>query len=99
MGLLLDGSLTRRRRLYWTNLELPSDMAENVKSGNPDDCMDEGRALYKHGKEAFVRTLCSSWTGDPDKPHANSRIPILVDDDNFDEPQQLRPHEAETLSC
>lgn len=95
--IMLDGSLTRRRRLYWTNLNLPNDVAACVSHGDPDACMDAGRTLYKHGPERFVRTICSSWTGDANEPRANTRLPVLVDDVNLEGGRQLRPHEAEKL--
>ena len=95
--IIMDGSFTRRRRLYWTNISLPQDVSECVVKGNPDSCMDDGRTLFKHGKENFVRTICGSWTGDANNPRANTRLPILVDDDHHEEPQHLRACEAELL--
>ncbi|RPG35949.1 MAG: hypothetical protein CBB72_005020, partial [Muricauda sp. TMED12] len=95
--ILLDGSRTRRHRLYWTNLKVPDDIANSMPAYSPDECMDEGRSLVKHGKEQYIRTICASWSGDPDCPEANTRLPIYVDDENCEELQQLRAHEAEKL--
>jgi len=94
---LLNGSFTTRNRLYWTNLVLPSDIANSVPHGDPNTCMDVGRTLQLY--KGNVRTICSSWTGDPNNPTANTRLPVLVDDvkDGDGQPQQLRPHEAELL--
>jgi hypothetical protein len=61
--MLIDGSRTRRNRLYWTNLDLPENMQECIPKSDPDDCMDEGRVLEKHGADEYVKTICSSWTG------------------------------------
>ena len=48
--ILLDGSRTRRKRLYWTNLKLPSDIEKDMPWYNPDECLDEGRSFLKQGK-------------------------------------------------
>ena len=93
---LMDGGYTRRKRLFWTNLELPADIALCVPTLDPDQCMDTGRTLVRHNK-GYVATICGSWTGDVNNPVANTRLPILVIDEKYSELQQLRVHEAELL--
>ena len=96
----LDFSNTRRQRAYWTNIQLPTDFAKHPKPLNPDECMDAGRKVYRYEQDDgrhYVRTIGKSWRGDPDSPVADTRLPVLVRDEQHEQPQHLRPHEAERL--
>jgi hypothetical protein len=66
---------------------------------DPNRCMEGGRTVQRYtayGREC-VRPIGKSWRGDPDSPVADTRLPVLVDDELFNEPQQLKPVEAERL--
>ena len=95
-----DHSSTRRKRAYWTNLEI--DLESTIMHLTPidgDQFMDDGRTLVKvksNDKEQ-VRTIGKSWKGSAEEPVANTKMPVLVNDVKHDDPQQLRPHEAEQL--
>ena len=94
-----DFSNTRRGRDFWSNIDVGLGFASVPKPLNPDLCMDAGRTLqrFESGGQSYVRTIGGSWSGDPDNPVANTRVPVLVYDVKFDDMQQLRPHEAEKL--
>ena len=61
--------------------------------------MDQGRKVQRYFAESRmnVRPLGGSWQGDPMSPHAATNKPLLVIDELHDDPQQLRPEEAEAL--
>ena len=61
--------------------------------------MDPGRRIQKHpsSKGYYSRPIGASWHGNPDSPVANTNAPVLVFDENSDEPQHLRVNEAEHL--
>ena len=65
-----DFSYTQRRRVYWTNMELPSDfdVHRDPKRDPNADCMDKCRTVelpVKTSTGHCVRTINSSWSGDP----------------------------------
>lgn len=61
--------------------------------------MDAERIVinYKAYGQDCVHPIGASWRGPPNDPIANTSRPVLVQDENHDCPQQLRPHEAELL--
>ena len=61
--------------------------------------MDPGRTVQKHQVKDRLqcRTIGASWEGDPSNPTAATNAPVLVFDEAHDDPQQLRPEEAERL--
>ena len=61
--------------------------------------MDPGRKVdtYTAYGRQCVRPIGKSWTGPAEQPIAATRLPVLVHDEKFRQPQQLRPHEAERL--
>ena len=93
-----DYSFTKRNRAYWHNFSKPIVLPDHSTMG-PNVCMDAGRRIQPcaaYSREC-VRPLGSSWRGNPALPYANTRLPVLVDDELFDEPQHLRPEEAGRL--
>lgn len=98
-----DHSYTRRVRLWWTNIPVPDDYAELTEGFSPlrdyDSCMDPGRTVhpYEVAGKTTVRTIGKSWRGDPHNPIADTSVPVLVTDEQFEKPQHLRPSEAEKL--
>ena len=95
-----DHSYTRRRRAYWTNFALPDDYtADFPRKSEPNECMDAGRTVHRvmNGGQLVVRTIGKSWRGDPSRPGADTLLPVLVDDRDFEKVQHLRPAEAERL--
>jgi len=92
-----DHSYTCRRRAYWTNIPLPDDFTQGYEPKDSNDCMDPGRKVQKLPTRGRLSTLPigASWKGDPNDPVASTNRPILVIDENHDEPQHLRPEEAE----
>ena len=94
-----DHSYTKRTRAYWTDLDLPSDFKKDFPPLDPDECMDPGRKVQRymaHGRRC-VRPIGASWTGTDEEPVADTGMPLLIDDEQHDDPQHLRPHEAEKL--
>ena len=94
-----DYSYTRRKRAYWTNIVIDPSILQGGEHKDPNSAMDPGRRVQKHpsSKGYYCRPIGASWKGDPDKPVANTNAPVLVFDENFDEPQHLRVNEAERL--
>ena len=45
----------------------------------------------------FLRPIGGSWEGDPQHPTAATNKPLLIIDEQYDDPQHLRLHEAEQL--
>ena len=98
----MDHSFTKRVRAYWTNIQFgDEDFNKSTPPQNADDCMDKGRSIIRYQLQAYgrpcVRSIGSSWKGDSDQPIANTNVPVLVQDEGHEQPQQLRPHEAEKL--
>ena len=92
-------SFTRRRRAYWTNFEIPKDWNKHLSPQDPNTVLDDGRRIQKHvsTKGLYVKPIGASWSGDENSPTASTNAPVLVFDEAYDEPQHLRPHEAEGL--
>ena len=92
-------SYTARNRAYWTNFNMPIGFKGSSGPLNPDDCCDPGRTMirYKAYHKLRVHPIGHSWKGDPNSPVADTRKPVLVRDEIHDEPQHLRPQEAERL--
>ena len=61
--------------------------------------MDPGRKIQKIPSRGRLCTLPlgASWKGDSEDPVASTNRPVLVIDENHDEPQHVRPEEAEQL--
>ena len=94
-------SYTKRNRMYWClNWDPPADFKDaHAPKLNVDECMDKGRSIVRyeaHGT-TWVKPIGKSWKGDPHQPRADTRVPVLVRDDDCDELQHLRPHEAQLL--
>ena len=91
-------SFTKRNRAYWSNY-LEAGQLPPPTPGNPNCCMDPGRTVqtYLAYNKPCVRPVGKSWCGDPQRPKAATSLPILVNDELYDKPQQLRPVEAERL--
>ena len=94
-----DHSFTCRRRAYWTDIPLPDDFTKGYEPKESNDCMDPGRKLQKIPTRGRLSTLPigASWKGNPGDPVASTNRPVLVIDENHDEPQHLHPEEAEEL--
>ena len=65
-----DVSTNRRNRVYWTNIQCPTDRAKLTEGFSPIDantCMDTGRSCepYKVCGKTTIRTIGGSWIGDP----------------------------------
>ena len=91
-----DHSFTKRRRAYWTNITLPSNFKDGWPPLDPQECMGAGRKIQRyaaHGRMC-VRPLGASWEGDDFAPTAATGKPLLVIDEQHDDPQQIRPEEA-----
>ena len=75
------------------------DWREGLRPRDPDTCMDPGRTVqtYPASGKDYVRPLGASWSDGPEGPVANTRRPLLVNDQTRDEAQHVRPHEAEQL--
>ena len=97
-----DYSMARRVRAYWSNIPMPDDIAQltsGYSPGDPNTCMDPGRTVEPYfidGKQT-MRTIGGSWSGDPDSPVADTRVPVIVHDEQFEKAQHLRVNEAERL--
>ena len=99
-----DYSMARRVRAYWSNIQMPDDIAQPTSGYSPGDpntctCMDPGRTVEPYfidGKQT-MRTIGGSWSGDPDSPVADNRIPVIVHAEQFEKTQHLRLNEAEGL--
>lgn len=97
-----DHSYTRRVRSYWSNFVFPVDPS-HLTAGypplDPNSVMDPGRTVepYHVDGKVTVRTIGKSWRGDPHNPEANTTVPVIVHDEQFQKAQQLRPSEAERL--
>ena len=94
-----DYSTTKRRRAYWHNFDIPETWADELAPVDPDTCMNPGRKVirYRAGGRLCVRPITSSWTGSPDDPRAASNKKLMVNDEEFDSPQDILPEEAEKL--
>ena len=98
-----DFSFTRRRRAYWTNIELPVDFLKTRTPQDGDECMDEGRTLirdfksYGQDQGPYVRTIGKSWKDTPQGVVAFTGRPVLVQDESTGKVEHLRPEEAERL--
>ena len=94
-----DYSYTRRKRAYWTNIAIDPMALQGGEHKDPNSAMDPGRRIQKHhsSKGYYSRPIGASWHGKPDSPVANTNAPVLVFDENHDEPQHLRVNEAERL--
>ena len=66
---------------------------------DPNDCILPGRTVltYRASGRQCVRPIGKSWSGPVDKPIADTRLPILVRDEKFEDDQHLLPPEAEGL--
>jgi hypothetical protein len=97
-----DYSMARRVRAYWSNIQMPDDMAEltaGYSPGDPNTCMDPGRTIEPYfidGKKT-MRTIGGSWSGDPDSPIADTAVPVVVHDEQFEKAQHVRVNEVERL--
>ena len=95
----LDYNYTKAYRAYWCGFRHPVVLPKQLTPRNPQQCMLPGRTVHVHvyqGREC-VRRPGASWAGDPDHPVAQTRVPVLVDDELFDTPQHLQPVECELL--
>ena len=94
-----DFSTTKRRRAYWTNIELPPDWQEGCGPIDPNSCLDEGRKVQKYlaNGRYCTRPLGAKWRNVDDNIIADTGRPLLITDVAFDDPQHVRPHEAEKL--
>ena len=94
-----DHSTTKRRRAYWTNLDLPPDWKEGYGPIDPNTCMDPGRKVQRYMAEGRLctRPLGAKWMETNGIIVQDTSKPLLVDDETEDEPQFIRPHEAEKL--
>ena len=94
-----DHSYTCRKRAFWTNIPLPDDFKQGYEPKDSNDCMDPGRKIQKIPSRGRLCTipLGASWKGDSEDPVASTNRPVLVIDENHDEPQHVRPEEAEEL--
>ena len=97
-----DVSYTKRRRAWWTNIELPAnyeDFTMGQSWGDPNSCMDQGRTLltFEVDGRQQVRPIGASWIGDPDEPTANTSRPVDVIEEGMGGLQELRPGESEKL--
>ena len=97
-----DWSASRRNRAWWTNIQLPESWSELTDGYGPVDAnqfMQAGRTLEPYVVEGktTIRTVCSSWSGDPNSPVANTTLPVIVHDEAFEKAQHLRPPEAEGI--
>ena len=94
-----DHSTTKRRRAYWTNLDLPPDWKEGYEPIDPNTCMDPGRKVQRYMAEGRLctRPLGAKWMETNGIIVQDTSKPLLVDDETEDEPQFIRPHEAEKL--
>jgi hypothetical protein len=98
-------SFTKRNRAWWSNFKnLPPDLTQLIADRQPlvsqaSECMDQGRTVqtYKAYGIDCIRPIGKSWSGSDDRPSATTSRPVLVTDEMHDQPQQLRPHEAERL--
>jgi hypothetical protein len=72
-------------------------IAEHGKQCDPDECMNPGRTVerYQVDGKTCIRTIGASWQGEPDKPTANTSVPVRVFDSAFRQPQDLHVNEAE----
>ena len=61
--------------------------------------MESGRTIepYCVDGRTTIRTIGSAWHGDPNKPKANTAVPVVVHDQAFEKAQDLRPTEAEGI--
>jgi hypothetical protein len=87
--------------MYWClSWDPPADFKDaHAPKLNANDCMDKGRSIVRyeaHGT-TWVKPIGKSWKGDPYQPRADTRVPVLVHDEDCDELQHLRPHEAQLL--
>ena len=97
-----DYSCTRRTRAYWTNMRLPSSREELTRGFSPvepNQYMGEGRTLepYFVDGKTTVRTIGASWTGDENHPKADTKVPVNVYDQRYEQAQPLNVEEAELL--
>ena len=94
-----DHSYTCRKRAFWTNIPLPDDFKQGHEPKDSNDCLDPGRKIQKMPSRGRLCTLPlgASWKGDPEGPVASTNRPVLIIDENHDEPQHVRPEEAEQL--
>ena len=94
-----DHSYTCRKRAFWTNIPLPDDFKQGYEPKDSNDCLDPGRKMQKMPSRGRLCTLPlgASWKGDPEDPVASTNRPVLIIDENHDEPQHVRPEEAEQL--
>ena len=95
-----DYSRTKRNRAYWHNFrKLVGLPPPTLPPLDPNDCMGPGRVIqtyWAEGREC-VRPIGKSWGGDPDNPVADTRLPVMVKDELYQNLQHLRPEEAEGL--
>ena len=94
-----DHSCTKRIRAYWHNLSLPENFKQGYEHLEPNDFMTTGRTVQKHQSRGRMqcRTIGGSWEGDASSPTAATNVPVLVFDEQHDEPQHLHAEEAEGL--
>ena len=67
--------------------------------GDLNTCLDPGHIVepYSIDGKQTMRTIGGSWSGDPDSPVADTRVPVIVHDEQFEKAQHLRVSEAERL--
>ena len=98
--LILTSRRTKRRRAWWHNFKIPTEIGDTLTPLDPNECLDPGRRAQKYHDGTIMTThpIGGSWKMDDNNvPYAATRKPFLVVDEAHDEPQHLRPHEAEKL--
>ena len=64
-------STTKRRRAYWTNIDIPPDWDKGASPIDPDTCLDKGRKVQRYATAKgtlHTRPLGASWGGRDDAP-------------------------------
>ena len=95
-----DHSYTHRPRGWWLTFrdQIPLDKLKELlpPKRDVDSCMGPGRSIVRKSPSHPVGTIGASWSDD-NPPRARTRVPVLVNDERYEEPQHLLPFEAARL--
>ena len=95
-----DHSYTHRSRGWWLTFrdQIPLDKLKELwpPKRDVDSCMGPGRSIVRKSPSHPVGTIGASWSEDI-PPRARTRVPVLVNDERYEEPQHLLPLEAAKL--
>ena len=99
-----DHSCTQRPRAYWTHMRLHPAIEPVTQGFDPMNPNQYNVMLPGHTAELYVVdvktaacTIGASWIGEPERPCADTSVPVLVHNMRFEQPQSIIVDESEML--